>query len=327
MSDTQTSWTKLNFIDRHTIPVEFFDPKDAAKIKWIEFEANTTRPKWIAESNAETIKFGGTFHSIYLRWNVAVNGLFKAAEVYVSKEWLTSRKAFEVKGIRNAPDGSGPQLSPVQVWDGTKAAEVHRTSAPMIAAWAFCNMYSCLEEFIFRLYRIYLESDPLVICHGEEFRALRKLFRNKDNSEADREAWKTDWAARLESWHRKKLYAGLGPVFSAYVQRSGLKIPGSYEGQFSYDDVAVTLGGIALIRNGFVHGATKVSKELGDFCQTFRRGLFDFAEGADFEISLKELAALEHFTDTLTFNLNTSFFELAWPEVREEAVKASQPNK
>jgi hypothetical protein len=321
MSDAQTSWTKLNFIERASIPIMALDPKNVRMIKWIEFEAKDPNQNWIVESNVETIKFGGTFHSIYLRWNVAVNGLHKAADVYSSEQWLKSGAAFAVQGIRNDPDGSGPALTKVQLWDGKKAAEIHKTSVPMIAAWAFCNMYACLEEFVFRLYRIYLESHPMEICDRENFMPLRQMFQNRLNSEADSKAWEAAWAERLESWHRKKLYDGLGTVFAGYVQRSGLKIPGSYEGQFNYGDVAATLAGISLIRNGFIHGATKVSKELGDFCTTFRRGLFEFKEGDSFEITLHELAALEHFTDTFTFNLNTSFLERAWPELRLESMK------
>jgi len=137
--------------------------------------------------------------------------------------------------------------------------------------------------------------------------------------------WRAAWEERIEKWHRKKLYGGLEKVFSAYVDRAGLKIPGCYEGEFDYEDVAETLGGISMIRNAFIHGATKVSKELGDFCKTFKRGLFDFAEGDDFEIRLNELAALEHFTDTFTINLNTSFLELAMPEMREKNKKQAKP--
>ena len=263
MSDSQTSWTKLNFIERSSIPIAALDHIADLTIKWLELEEHSNIPKWITDSNDETIKFGGTFHSIYLRWSVAINGLHKAAEIYSSKEWLESGKLFAVTGIRNDPNGSGPKLSHVQTWDGHTAAKVHSTSAPMIAAWAFCNMYACLEEFVFRLYRIYLESYPMVICQGAEFKPLRLLFRQRENSKKDNDLWSVAWADRLEAWHRKKLYDGLGKVFAAYVDRSGLKIPVAYQKHFNYQDVAETLAGISLIRNSFIHGATKVSKELG----------------------------------------------------------------
>jgi len=179
MADSQTSWTKLNFIERYSIPIMAMDPEDAANVRWLEFGTDIAEA-WLVESNVETMKFGGTFHSIYLRWNVAVNGLHKAAEVYKSDDWLRSGRSFAVQGIRNSTDGSGPNLQHVQLWDGDKAAEVHQTSVPMIAAWAFCNMYACLEEYIFKLYRIYLESHPMSICTGSDFRDIRRLFNARE---------------------------------------------------------------------------------------------------------------------------------------------------
>lgn len=266
--------------------------------------------------NEVVMKFGGVFHSIFLRWAVTINGLHVAAEKYQSEEWLDSGKAFAVSGIRNSLDRQGSNLAHVQIWDGKMAAEVHTSSIPMLAAWAFCNMYSCLEEFIFNVFKIFLNAHPLSICEGKDFRTLRQCYRNKELNEQHAAEWEKLWSDCLDAWHRKKLYTGIEKVFMNFVSKSGLEIPSGYKGRFDYADIAKTLGGIALIRNCFIHGETEVPQALGDFCETFHSAFFTFETGAKFEITINELAALEHFTHTFTQTLNTSLMELAYPEIR-----------
>lgn len=297
---------------------------DAEKpVKWIEFECEDPDKKWILDANSITMDFGGVFHSIFLRWAVTVNGLHVSAEKYKSKDWIESGKSFSVTGLRNSPDGSGPRQEYVRVWDGKMASEVHESSIPMLAAWAFCNMYSCLEEFVFKIFRVFLELNPLAICKGNEFQDLRRAYRERDISEAHRLDWNERWERRLDAWHRNKLYDGIEKVFNNFILQSRLEIPSAYKAEYDYSDVAKTLGGIAMIRNCFIHGATEVPQELGDFCKTFQSSFFDYESGKKFEITLHELATFEHFTDTFTQTLNTSFLELAHPEVKKLAAGKS----
>ena len=312
----QTSWTELNFIERESIPIMAPGALELENVKWFEFTVTDEGLKWIQEINEVVMEFGGVFHSIFLRWAVTINGLHVAADKYSDPEWKKRGMGFAVQGIRNRKDGSGPELTNVRVWDGRMASEVHSSSIPMLAAWAFCNMYSCLEEFIFNMLRVYLNSNPLEICKGADFKDIRKIYHERDKSKEQHSAWIEAWSERLESWHRKKLYDGLEKVFKNFVSKTGIQIPSFYDGEYDYNDIAKTLGGISLIRNCFIHGVTKVPKELALFCKGFQSSFFNFTEGEKFSLSIHDLATLEHFTDTFTQTLNNSLFELANPEIK-----------
>lgn len=312
----QTSWTELNFIERESIPIMDPGALEIENVKWFEFAVADKESKWVQEINEVVMEFGGVFHSIFLRWAVTINGLHVAADKYSDPEWKNRGMGFAVQGIRNRMDGSGAEFKNVRVWDGSMASEVHSSSIPMLAAWAFCNMYSCLEEFIFKIFRVYLNSNPLEICKGDEFKDIRKIYHGRDQSNEQHFAWIEAWGERLESWHRKKLYDGLERIFKNFISKTGLQIPSFYEGDYGYDDIAKTLGGISLIRNCFIHGVTKIPPELALFCEGFQSSFFNFTEGERFSLSIHDLATLEHFTDTFTQTLNNSLFELANPEIR-----------
>lgn len=288
------------------------------RVKWIKFPCSQEN-QWICNANKITMDFGDTFESIFLRWAVTINGLHVASEKYKEKEWLSGNRFFLVQGIRNSLDGSGPELVNVRVWKPDMAAQIHETSIPMLSAWAFCNMYSCLEEFIFKIFRAYLEAYPLIICKGKEFQELRKAYHNKNQNDEMHKTWRQMWSKRLETWHRNKLYDGIEKVFNYFISETNLKIPEGYKEEYNYSDIAKTLGGIALIRNCFIHGVTTVPQELEEFCSDFRRVFFNFKAGEKFQITVHELATFEYFMDTFTQTLNTSFFELAHPQIKNLA--------
>ena len=323
----QTSWTELNFIERESVPIMYPGALELENVKWLEFAVADEEPKWIQEVNEAVMNFGGVFHSIFLRWAVTINGLHVAADKYSDPEWKKKGMGFAVQGIRNRKDGSGPGLRNVRVWDGSMASEVHSSSIPMLAAWAFCNMYSCLEEFIFNIFKVYLNSNPLEICKGSEFKDVRRLYHERDQSNEQHSAWVEAWSERLESWHRNKLYDGLEKVFKNFISKTGLQIPSFYQGEYGYNDIAKTLGGISLIRNCFIHGVTKVPQELALFCEDFQSPFFNFTEGERFSLSIHDLATLEHFTDTFTQTLNNSLLELANPEIKGLTSQSSGPAK
>lgn len=310
---SQTSWTELNFIKRESFPITDLGVLELENVKWLEFTVTDEESQWVKEINEMVMQFGSVFHSIFLRWAVTINGLHVAADKYSNPEWKKRGLGFAVQGIRNRKDGSGTELTNVRVWDGSMASEVHSSSIPMLAAWAFCNMYSCLEEFIFSMFRVYLNSNPLEICKGPEFKGIRKIYYERDQSNEQHSAWVEAWSERLESWHRKKLYDGLERIFKNFISKTGLQIPSFYKYEFDYNDIAKTLGGISLIRNCFIHGVTKVPRELALFCEGFQSSFFNFSEGEKFSLSIHDLATLEHFTDTFTQTLNNSLFEFAKP--------------
>jgi len=294
-----------------------FDPKAPDQAKWLEYQGSCIEPRWAQDANAITMDFGGVFHSTFLRWAVAINGLQIAAEKYKSREWLDTGKTFAISGIRNQPGGEGPALTYVRAWDGDFASEVHESTMSMLPAWGFCNLYACLEEFIFKLFRAYLEHNPLSICKGDEFINLRKAYKARSQSEGQLETWNVLWKQRLDAWHRKKLYDNIEKVFNNFIQQTGLLIPVAYEGEYDYSTYAKTLGGIAMIRNCFIHGATEVPESLADFCDSNAAMFFMYEKGAKFVITSHELATFEYFTDVFTQTLNLSFFELVAPGARE----------
>lgn len=327
MGSERTSWSELNLIERRMISIMAPDYNEKRPVKWLDFDCDDPAKLWIKEANSITMDFGGVFHSIFLRWAVTVNGLHVAADRYKSSEWIDRGKHFAVTGFRNALDGGGPSQTYVRIWDGPSASEVHSSSIPMLAAWAFCNMYACLEEFIFKLFRTYLESNPLSICKGDEFKHLRKAYRERTLTDDNLSAWNTKWEERLDSWHRKKLYDKIENVFNNLARNTGIEIPASYGDKLDFSDVAKTLGGIALIRNCFIHGETDVPEELGNFCDSPQSLFFNYKTGDRLEITLHELATFEYFADTFTQTLNTSLFELAHPEVKSITTKSTGRNR
>jgi hypothetical protein len=128
MGSNRTSWSELNLIERRMISIIAPDHNAEKPVKWIDFECEDPARQWIKEANSITMDFGGVFHSIFLRWAVAVNGLHVAADRYKSTEWIDSGKRFTVTGFRNALDGSGPSQTHVRIWDGSRASEVHSSS-------------------------------------------------------------------------------------------------------------------------------------------------------------------------------------------------------
>jgi hypothetical protein len=44
-------------------------------------------------------------------------------------------------------------------WDGPKAAEAHRQTMPMLAAFGLIDLYANLEEFVFEVYKVYLGAN------------------------------------------------------------------------------------------------------------------------------------------------------------------------
>lgn len=321
-NEFESPWTELNFIER-----EILSPMDekllsVGPIKWIEFPCKNEY-EWVGEANKLVMEFGGIFHSVYLRWAFAINGLHVAQEHYSSNDWLNENKIFNVNGIRNSIDGSGPKQSVVYEPEKHEVAELHGSTIPMLSAWAFCNMYSCLEEFIFKLFRIFLNYHPLNVLKGSDFKHGRALYRDRGNSAEDENAWQNYWGVRLDSWHRKKLYDGIEKTVNNLTAQSNIKIPKAYEKDFNYSDVAKTLGGISLIRNCFIHGVTKVPKELEEFCSDFRGLFFSYKEGEKFAITIHELETFDFSTSTFLQTLNQSFFEMVCPEVTNATNKFS----
>jgi hypothetical protein len=191
-----------------------------------------------------------------------------------------------------------------------KTASHYKETIPMMAAWGIIDLYSCIEEFIFELYRIYLNSHPYSLIMGKDYSDLRKLRRERNENPDKNTEWNKAWEKRLSSWQRKKQYDGLHKVFKSYLNITGLKTP-SVSKYTTVESWVDSLRGIGELRNCLTHGVEIVTNDLSDFSTKPHSILFDFVEGESLLVELKHLQRVEYFLDNLITTINMSFFERA----------------
>jgi hypothetical protein len=270
--------------------------------------SKTKRGAWIEESTRLIGPARARFRSTYFHWAMASNGLHVAAEKYSSLEWKATHQ-FTIDGARTSADGSVHKV-PLAVWPGDKAAAAHLATAPKMMTWGYIELYAALEEFVFEIFRTYLNHHPDQLLRGDEFRDLRKLQRAADADPSRRGEWDTAWQARLEGWQRRKLYDSLHRVFLSYCQMTGLREPRDYT-RTTVATWAETIEGIALVRHLLVHGEQTVTDELASFCAKPHSLSFGFKKDEPLRLDLHHLLAFECFADQLLNALNRSFSEHA----------------
>jgi hypothetical protein len=265
-------------------------------------EPKAIEDAWIKETTEKIGEWRAYFRSTYVKWALALNGLHVAKDRYDSKK--ADPVGFSIESLRQ----NG--LENIAFWDMETAAKNHEETIPMIAAWGLIDLYSCIEEFVFEFYKIFLEHNPDSIIKGSEFSNLRRLKHESVKGPECEEKWKAAWKERLESWQRKRLYDGLNKVFLAYTNVTGLKTPSNYK-LSTVETWAETIKGISELRNCFTHGVETVTKELSDFSSKPNSMLFDFEEGKPLSIELKHLQSVECFLDQLLTAINLSLIERA----------------
>jgi hypothetical protein len=273
-------------------------------------KAESAEDKWI-ESTTEAIAIWRShFRSSYIRWALTINGLDKAKDRYDSKKG--DELGFTIESIR----ANG--MERIALWDMQTAAKNHKSTIPMIASWGIVDLYSCLEEFVFEIYIIFLNHYPDSIIKGNEFRNLRQLKRVSSNDADKKKEWEELWRKRVESWQKKRIYDGLNKVFLAYTKVSGLKTPSIYKVS-TVETWAETIAGIAELRNCFTHGVDTVNKALAEFSNKPHSMLFDFREGEKLTIELKHLQSIECFLDQFLTTINFSLMERAGYELQKQS--------
>lgn len=258
--------------------------------------------------------------STYIRWALAINGLHVAAEKYQANQ--DPSRAFQVTSIRADRNGKITK-SVVSQFTFPEAAEAHLKVQPMLCAHGFIDLYAGLEEMVFAFYRTFLSAKPELILRGDEFRELRRAYRKAGDGPAQQENWNDLWAIRLDSWHRKKLYDGLGNVFSAFCAQAGLNTPAAYK-ETTIETWAESIDGISLVRNALIHGVTHVPDEIADFCRKPHSLGFRFTKGDPLRLDLLDLQVVEAFCDQLLTALNLSLVELAQPEIKKHVAERFQ---
>lgn len=258
---------------------------------------------WIGETTLLIGDWRARFRSTYLQWALTINGLHVAREKYQRRRFQREKGTFYVESLR--------ELGRVRLaeWSWEEAEKNSSATIPMIAAWGLVDLYSNFEEFVFCLYRIFLNHRPDSLLQ-DKFKPLRQLREAAVNSEADRQAWEAAWKARLEQWQRGKIYEGLGKVFLGYMTLAELKAPSHFENT-GPTEWAESLAGVALVRNSFTHGQQTVTKELAEFCSKPHGLAFDFKEGEPLKVTLAHLMGVEAFADALLTALNLSLLQRA----------------
>jgi hypothetical protein len=282
--------------------------KDLPKIDNIVYKAGIPELKWVEELTLNIGEWRDIMRSTYIRWAVAINGLFVAGEKYKDLKWKQNNK-FQVSGFRMG-NGVNPTIATLVEWDGDTAAEAHLKSVSMIASYGVIDLYACFEEWIFSFYRTYLESNPGNFIVGPENRPLRRLYENKAS---DPEAWNLAWKERLDKWQRKKLYEGLDLIFLSFMNVTGLQKPKSYV-HTTPETWAEKIKEISILRNCLIHGEKKIPEELAVISNKPNGLGFKFTTGEEIKLSTNHLMSIELFADQLLTAINLSIVEKAEKE-------------
>lgn len=295
----------IDFIGHQRVLVDQINPLQLPDIDNIILKSRHKDTIWIEETNNKIGEWRGLFRSLYIRWALAINGLYVADEKYRSNLPIRS---FTIQSLR-ATRGQQAAQTVIAEWDLAFAAQAHLQTVPMMNAYGLIDLYGCFEEFVFDLYRIFLTHNPQHLLTGEENKPLKVLYKAYLDDPSKQDEWKVRFSDRLNAWQRKRLYDGLEKVFLAYCNAASIEKPSRYT-LSSPQTWSETLGGIALIRNALTHGAKTVSKELADFGNKPHNNGLAFKENDALEIRLFHLQAVEMFANQLLTALNLSLVEL-----------------
>jgi hypothetical protein len=296
----------VDLVGHSVMAVDGIDPSVIPKFENIIVQPQSPKGVWLEQSMYQIGDWRNTFRSTYLHWALAINGLHVAAERYGRPDWPASQQ-FTVSSLTAGPEGRAIPSVLVR-WDGQTASRAHIDTTRKMAAWGIVELYANLEEFVFALYRIYLSAHPKVLMQGEHYRDLRKLHKVSVRSPEDKAAWATAWSRRLESWQRKRLYDGLGPVLISYMREANLQKPKAFT-KSDPSSWAETIRIIAILRNALVHGAKTVPDELAQAASAPNNAGLRFDKETPLLVGTGHLQAIQLFTDQLLSALNLSMIE------------------
>lgn len=296
---------RTDFVGHQVFDLRGAEPIDPTTVNSIIVEPSDPDLQWINETTRKFGDWRATFRSAYISWALTINGLHRANEKYAAGDWEENNQ-FKIDSVRQTSDGLS--RTPVALWEGNRVAEAHLKPLNMLNAYGLIDLYSCLEEFVFDLYRIFWWSNPKQLMQGPDFAQLRKRYARKNDGETEEAEWKQAFGERLDNWQRKKLYEGLDKVFVAYCGHAGIQAPSVYRNT-TVETWANTIKGFAVARNCIAHGESTVPEELGEFCKSPYSSTLDFVQGEALQVELHHLMGLECFLDQLLNALNLAFVE------------------
>lgn len=303
--DTTDPRGTVDLVGHHILGVEDVEGS-GVPVSNIIMRAATTAGRWIERSTELVGSHRARFRSIYLQWAMAINGLHVAAEKYASSQWQQSHQ-FTISGMRTTADGHAHSVI-LATWPGQEAASAHLKTRRKMTSWALVELYAALEEFVMRLYRIYLEDHPATALKDPKYAPLRQLCRAAQADPSQCDVWNQALAQRLDQWQIRKIYDGIETNFRGYCFLTRLKTPAGYT-KTDLNSWAETLGAVSKVRNALVHGLVTVSRELADVCKKPHSLSFGFEEGRPLVVTLLHLQAVECFSDQLLTGINLALCE------------------
>lgn len=283
------------------------DAYAGAPVNNIIRKAITAKGAWVEQACASIGDERAIFRSTYLRWALAINGLHVAAERYAETTWQRTHECFVATSLRVDATGQAKVVR-VAEWDGETAAKNHLRTQPMLVAYGIIDLAACFEEWVFALYRCYLNQYPQSLIRGDEYKDLRRLWKKADGNPAMSAEWTQRWTERVNAWQKKRAYHGLDAVFRALLAEAGLKRPASYQ----HTDVntwAESLRLVVVLRNLLIHGVDEANDELEQLsAKPYSLG-YDFKAGDSLELELRHLQAVECFAEQLLTAVNLSLVE------------------
>ncbi len=274
-------------------------------------ETKDESKKWIQHSMQCIHEWRSVFRSSYVHWALAINGLHSAAQKYSDVEWQ-GNNMFYVESLRVGGDGKA-RPEKIVVWSGEQAADAHYETIAMLCSSAVIDLFSTLEDFIFNMYRVFLDNHPEVLFRHKEYEHLKQFHAERSSNAGTSRKWQRVWKESLNKWQQNKSYKGLGKVFSAYTKSAGLKIP-KHTKSTTLETVSESIQGISILRNALVHNAEKVPKGLAEFSQKPHSLLFDFEEGQPLEVTLMHLQSIDLFNEQFLTFLNIALADLIHPD-------------
>lgn len=296
---------RFTFVEHRRLLEDWREIRHDTPITNLIHKAKNEEERWIEEATSEIGEWRSDVRSVYLRWAITINAMCIAEDHYKK---LPEDRALQTKTLRMI-SGEARQVA-MTTWSGREASEIYAEATSLVAGYGIADLYGCLEEIIFDFYEIYLKHHPSSLMRGDEFRELRRLYRDRDRDQAAQEAWSSAWQQRYALWRRNKGYDGLGRTFKSIFDMAGLKRPSLYNNT----DVELwseIIDGIGELRHLITHGADRVSGKLGEFSRKSHAMTFDFIESDQLTVSLHHLQSVECFSDQLLTAINLSLIELA----------------
>lgn len=301
--------SRNDFVGHHIFEFGDAKPNDKRPVNNVIARTDDPALKWVEESTEKVGDWRALFRSTYISWAVTINGLHVAHEKYSDPAWKRNH-AFRVSSVRGGQDQAG--ISPIAEWENEKVADAHLKPISMLCSYGVIDLYSCMEEFVFDFYETFLWHNPDSLMRGPDYRELRRLYREKEESP---DAWESVFSDRLDSWRRKRLYDGLGKIFRAYCENGKLEKPSIYN-QTDLETWAKCIEAFSQLRNCLIHGAEAVPDDLAEFSNSRHSMGFDFKKGEKIEVGLKHLMNLECFCDSLLTGINISLFERSMGKIQ-----------